>query len=354
MQKLNFRIQRLWWLFPLIAFDTLYFLLIQLLVLPPESRTLSQITLAWEAIAFMVFAGVVSIYTVVLIKNLLSKRRIGILSRYLQILAGSLLLFLVIVSITMFITEYLLGMKRDLNYVIGNALIFVFHHFIVSNVFIAYLYLKESGQLKQELLMAEKAKAELKLKVLQQQMSPHFLFNNLNTLISLVDPKDKEVLGFTKSLSSIYRYFTSSIGEDLVSLEKELEFIRHYFELIEYRFGPAYQLQLSGHKADHGKLLVVPMCLQLVVENAIKHNIGNRNKPLIISIKVNESSIKVSNLIREKKNQPTAEKSGTGLKNLDERCQLIMGKQVHYGSDGGIFTIQVPFISKVPYESIDH
>ena len=345
---------KLWWLLPLTIFDLLYFLLIQLLLLPPESRRLASVQLQWEAIAFMVFAGIVSLYTVVLVKNLLSKKQISIISRYLQILTGSLLVFLLIVSIAMFITEYLLGMQRDINYVIGNAVIFVFHHFIISNVFIAYLYLKETTSLRQSLLQAEKAKAELRLEVLQQQMSPHFLFNNLNTLVSLIDPKDSEVLGFTKSLSSIYRYFTSSMGEDLVPLEKELEFIMHYFELMAHRFGNAYQLNLTDNDLRQSQLLIVPMSLQLVVENAIKHNTGNRDSPLIIQMEVHKSSIIVSNTIRPKTHDRKVEKSGTGLKNLDKRCQLIMDKPLIYGVKGGDFVTQVPLINNVAHESTDH
>lgn len=342
------------WLIPLVIFDILYFLFVQLLILPLEDRKFSNIYIQWEAITFMVFAGIVSLYTVLLARKFLQKYSVGILSKYLMILGLSLVFFIAIVSIVMFTTEYLLGMQRDINYVIGNAVIFIFHHFIISNTFIAYLYLKESGELKNELLLSEKSKADLKLKVLQHQMSPHFLFNNLNTLVSLIKPNEKESLAFTKSLSSIYRYFSTNMKEDVVSLSDELEFIDHYFELMRHRFGTAYHLNVQDNDVATRPLLCVPMCLQLAIENVIKHNSGDRNKPLNIDISISEDEIKVENAIRPKPSTTSKEERGEGLNNLNERCQLIMDKSVRYHQRSNRFTIIIPLIKQIVNESTDH
>lgn len=342
------------WLLLLLLFDLVFYLFVQLATSPTDAQGNRDMAIHWEAIAFGFFTSLVSLYTVHLVKGMLKASQSSILARYIKILVFSLLLYTAIVAVFMFGVEYLLGNQRNLGYVLGNALVLVFHHFIVGNAFIAYLYLKESNTLKEELIVTEKMKAELELKALQQQMSPHFLFNNLNTLTSLIDPTEEDALAFTKSLASIYRYFTKSAGEDLVSLREELSFIEDYFELMTHRFGTAYRLKIETGQTDSKKILLVPMSLQLVVENAIKHNIGDRQNPLLIHMQVTETQVIVKNEIR-KKPQPSMEmESGTGLKNLDERCRLVIGHRLHYFMESNQFVVELPLIKQVSDEGIDH
>ncbi len=343
-----------WWLILLFFFDAFYTYFIQLVTSPESTRNTTAISIPWEGTLFLFFTSLISLYCVLLAKRLISKRPQRIAFKYLKILFLSLLIFSAIVASLMVSIEYLLGQQRDIYYVIGNAIIFTFHHFIISNAYTGYLYLKEYNELEQRLTITEKAKTELELKTLRQQMNPHFLFNNLNTLTSLIGPDQHEALDFTKSLSSIYRYFTSSIGDDLVALSDELDFIEHYFELMRHRFGSAYELKTHSPLTNPSEVLVVPMSLQVVIENVIKHNSGDRTKPLIVYLKVTEQEMLVKNEVRAKSLLPHESGSGTGLKNLNERCQLAIGRKLTYGIQGDNFIVKIPLIKRVSDENIDH
>lgn len=347
------KLRRYWWLLPLFIFDAVYNFFIQLVTSPPTAEGTTNVSIAWEAVGFIFLTSLVSLYCVLLVKRLLRKVHNSILLKYFKILILSLLVFTLIVAVFMITVEYLLGQQRDISYVLGNGLIFMFHHFIVSNAFTAYLYLKESSQLKQQLIVAEKMKTELELKTLQQQMSPHFLFNNLNTLTSLIDPNQKEALDFTKSLSSIYRYFTTNVREDVVSLSEELDFIQHYFELMRHRFGTAYQLKIESIPENASNILLLPMSLQIVIENVFKHNSGDRANPLMIHLDITESELILKNDIR-KKASLSKKRNGTGLKNLDERCQLAFGKGIKYEILSNSFTVKIPLIKRIKDENIDN
>lgn len=342
------------WLLLLLLFDLVFYLFIQLATSPTDAQGNRDIAIHWEAIAFGFFTSLVSLYTVHLVKGMLKASQGSILARYIRILVFSLFFYVLIVAAFMFGTEYLMGSQRNLGYILGNAIVLIFHHFIVGNAFIAYLYLKESNTLKEELIVTEKMKAELELKALQQQMSPHFLFNNLNTLTSLINPAEEDALTFTKSLASIYRYFTKNAGEDLVSLREELSFIEDYFELMTHRFGSAYRLEIETGTINPTKILLLPMSLQLVVENAIKHNSGDRQNPLLIHMQVTETQVIVKNEIRAKPQPSIETESGTGLKNLDERCRLVIGHGLRHFTKSDHFVVELPLIKQVNDESIDH
>lgn len=342
------------WVLLIVLFDFVFYLFVQLVTAPVDAQGNPQIVIHAEAISFGVLTSFVSLFTIRLVKRQLSNGHSSILTKYIKILVLSLLLYIFIAVAFMFVTEYLLGQRRNLGYFIGNGLILMFHHFIIGNAFIAYLYLKESSQLKEKLIISEKLKTELELRTLQQQMSPHFLFNNLNTLSSLIDPEQQDAVVFTKSMAGIYRYFTKNAGEDLVSLAAELRFIEDYFELITQRLGAAYQLRVEAHNIHTSRVWLVPMSLQLVVENVIKHNSGDRQNPLIIDLKLTEDIVTVKNQLRKKAGSSTETHSGTGLKNLDERSKLVLGKGICYYTKSDQFVVELPLIKQTSDDSTDY
>lgn len=353
-QQFNIAKKNYAWVLLIVLFDFVFYLFVQLVTAPVDALGRPEIVIHPEAIAFGGLTSFVSLFTIHFVKKRLGTSPSSILTKYIRILVLSLLLYAGIVAAFMFGAEYLMGQQRGIGYIIGNALILMFHHFIVGNAFIAYLYLKESARLKEELIVAEKLKTELELKALQQQMSPHFLFNNLNTLSSLIDPAQEDAATFTKSLASIYRYFTKNASEELVSLQDELRFIEDYFDLMAHRFGEAYQLNIELEQADLPRALLVPMSLQLVVENAIKHNSGDRQNPLVIHLQIKEQQLIVKNDLRKKNRPSDAMESGTGLKNLNERCRLVIGKSVEYYTDANQFVVALPLINQISHESTDH
>lgn len=342
------------WILLVVIFDFVFYLFIQLATAPKDVYGNPEIVIHREAIAFGILTSLVSLFTVQFVNKRLHAPQPSILIKYIKMLVLSLLLYAAIVATFMFTTETLLGQQRDMGYVIGNGIILIFHHFIVGNAFIAYLYLKESGKLREELIMAEKTRATLELKALQQQMSPHFLFNNLNTLSSLIDPAQKDATHFANKLANIYRYFTKNAGEDLVTLKEELNFIEDYFELMKQRLGTAYRLEIEQGAVPPSKTWIVPMSLQLVVENVMKHNSGDRQDPLLIHMKITQDQIVVTNELREKSGASGEIKSGTGLRNLDERCQLLTDKNIQYYIRENQFVVVLPLLNQISHESTDH
>ncbi|GAA4392648.1 sensor histidine kinase [Hymenobacter koreensis] len=198
--------------------------------------------------------------------------------------------------------------------------------------------------MQRRLLLAHKAQTESELKNLKAQIDPHFLFNNLNILYALIQ-QDKQIAShYLSCFSALYRYLIRHKDDDFVSLADELKFVDEYIYLLNHRFGQAY----SFHKvvlteANLDGRFVVPATLQILVENAIKHNRGDEDNPLAIVISVNDDTVSVSNKIRPK--LTPVESTGTGLLNLQERYKILSNKEMQIYRDG-FFEVLVPVIKE--------
>jgi len=151
--------------------------------------------------------------------------------------------------------------------------------------------IREEEQTKQVMIQAQ-------LDTLRNQAQPHFLFNSLNTLRDIIDQESKEdAKGFVDNLSDVYRFILESGSTNLISLEKELKFAKAYVHIQSERFGD--NLRMNWNIPENKQTaMIVPMSLQLLIENAIKHNIVSRAKPLIITIETKEDYLVVSNIIQ--------------------------------------------------------
>lgn len=175
---------------------------------------------------------------------------------------------------------------------------------------------------------------------LQNQLNPHFLFNSLNTLIAEIEYDPKNAIQFTRNLSEAYRYVLQCQSRSLVSLREELEFMQAYVFLHKVRLGD--YINVDNRIADgYMESQIPPLTLQLLVENAIKHNSITATKPMTITICINERELIVSNSVNLKKNTNT---TGTGLTNLSDRCQLITGKKLSIIKDDNLFTVKIPML----------
>ncbi|CAM4023416.1 Histidine kinase [Pedobacter westerhofensis] len=194
--------------------------------------------------------------------------------------------------------------------------------------------LYESERLKKESLISQ-------LELLRNQISPHFLFNSLNALITLV-PEDPQLsVLFIQRLSNVYRHVLNYNGKNVISLETEKNFLDDYIFLHQMRFGE--NLMISYHlpeKLDH--LQVIPFTLQMLVENAIKHNIISKRKPLAIDIRVTKNFIIVSNNLQRKTSG--VESTNTGLRNIVTRYELLTNKIVNILATSTEFTVSLPLI----------
>jgi len=195
--------------------------------------------------------------------------------------------------------------------------------------------IREEEQTKQVMIQAQ-------LDTLRNQAQPHFLFNSLNTLRDIIDQDSKEdAKGFVDNLADVYRFIIESGNSNVISLGKELKFAKAYIHIQSERFGDNLQLNWNIPEDKYSEM-IVPMSLQLLLENAIKHNIVSKSKPLIINVYIENNALVVSNRIQEKSTQTPSTK--IGLKNIEKRYQLISNKTPIINNAGEYFTVTLPLL----------
>jgi len=175
---------------------------------------------------------------------------------------------------------------------------------------------------------------------LKNQVNPHFLFNSLNTISSLVQSEPEAAERFINNLSAIYRYILENVQKDSVPLRSELDFLTDFYSLHKTRDEEKILLSVEAPGAERFRIL--PVSLQILLENAIKHNIATRENPLIITVKIEDQYITVRNNLQKKATQLISTK--TGLKNLAERSRLITGKVLIIEEDAHFFTVKLPLL----------
>ncbi len=185
--------------------------------------------------------------------------------------------------------------------------------------------------------------------VLQNQMSPHFLFNSLNTLTTLIAENQELAIDFTEKLSEVYRYILQNKEKELVTLKEELEFVEAYLYLLKIRYPENLytSIQVDPVYLDSH---IAPLTIQMLVENCIKHNVVNKNNPLHIEIYVqNGKSIVVKNNLQVKK---VLEKSTkTGLANIKKRYAYLCDETVDIITTTQNFMVAIPLINVVLNDS---
>lgn len=186
------------------------------------------------------------------------------------------------------------------------------------------------------------ANLEAQKQVLLQQLQPHFLFNALSTLKSLINENPEKAEEYSIHLSEFLRYSVHANQNDLVKLERECEFTKDFLNLQQVRFGNALQWTINIDQSEYQKFIPV-LSLQTVVENAIKHNAFTEKKPLNISIVSTDSKLIVRN---DKSSKPISIKSGIGLKNLSERYNFFTNNGLEIEEDEDSFTVHLKLIEK--------
>jgi hypothetical protein len=217
--------------------------------------------------------------------------------------------------------------------VLINVLCVVF----VTHVYETVLLIKDRGSDLLRLAQLERARAEAELAAVRAQLDPHFVFNSLNTLSHLVETDPRRAREFNERLADIYRVMLRRRG-DLVALSDELSLVREYVWLLRVRFGDAIALRVSGDEGAEARL--PPLSLQLLVENAVKHNELGEDRPLEIDIDVRSDEVAVSTSYRPRRLlHPSA---GVGLRNLDERYRLLGAGSIRVRPGPDRFEVVVP------------
>ena len=186
----------------------------------------------------------------------------------------------------------------------------------------------------------EKEKARYQFMTLKNQVNPHFLFNSLNTLASLAYTNADKTNFFAKKLSSVYRYFLTTSEKPSVTLAEEMTFVETYFQLEKIRFGESLQLRIKILAETQCKS-VIPTSIQMLVENAIKHNINTEQSPLVIEITSSGNTITVSNNYQPRQN---VKGNRMGLRNLRQQY-FLKGKAIHIEQSESTFAVTLQFIN---------
>ena len=214
-----------------------------------------------------------------------------------------------------------------------SLIIFYFYNTtLISNNWIKTI--EKNEELKRENLQA-------KYEALKNQVNPHFLFNSLNTLTGVVEQKPELATNFIKRLSDIYRYVLEQNDKEIVSIHEEMKFVEDYIFLSKMRFGEG--LIFNSHLTKNQNFQVAPLGIQMLVENAIKHNIISDDMPLKIEVENEDGCIIVKNNL-QRKNTTISGTEPLGLANLKHRYAYLSGASVEVIESEGKFIVKLPII----------
>ncbi|MDP2452983.1 MULTISPECIES: 2TM domain-containing protein [unclassified Kaistella] len=193
----------------------------------------------------------------------------------------------------------------------------------------------------QQKLIAKSANAQFES--LKNQLDPHFLFNSLNVLSSLIDENPAQAQRFTASMSKIYRYVLEQKDKELVTVEEELNFAKTYCDLLKTRFEDSVSFDFNVNEKDL-KFYVVPLSLQLLLENCIKHNFATSSKPLHIKIYSENGNLFIENNLQQR--EQVKESAGIGLSNIVQRYSLLTKQNVFIEKSATFFKVKIPILTQ--------
>ncbi|SIR41239.1 2TM domain-containing protein [Maribacter ulvicola] len=232
--------------------------------------------------------------------------------------------------------QFIAGEKAEY-YIYALAITLVVSLFI--HAFYFYKALQDT-KVKEQKIIAGSASA--KFDALKNQLDPHFLFNSLNVLTSLIEEDPMQAQKFTTSLSKVYRYVLEQKSKNLISVDEELKFARTYVRLLKMRFEDSIIFEIP-HEATNPDAKIVPLSLQLLLENAVKHNVVTSSKPLHIKIYEEEDYLYVTNNLQEK--QVVKKSSGVGLQNIRQRYAILTKKEMQIFKTAKEFKVRLPMLT---------
>lgn len=206
------------------------------------------------------------------------------------------------------------------------------------------LFLSKERELDMKIVdQLDKERIDAEMNALKNELDPHFIFNSLSTLSHLISTDTDKAQLFTQKLAQVYKYLLINKDREMISLNDEIKFIDDYFFLLRIRYDE--KLQLSLNIGDYGdKAMILPCSLQMLVENAIKHNLFTEREPLLINITMNGEYLKVENNVRTKLSSVDSTK--IGLYNLSNRYRLLYNKDIVIDKTDHSFTVKLPLIKQ--------
>lgn len=224
------------------------------------------------------------------------------------------------------------------NYVFAFVMTFI----VLLSFYTFYIYKAyNESKIKEQKIIAGTANA--KFESLKNQIDPHFLFNSLNVLSSLIEENPENAQRFTTSLSKIYRYVLEQKDKELVSVEEELKFAKTYMNLLKMRFENSLFYELP-EMISNPEAKVVPLSLQLLLENTVKHNVVSEQRPLHIRIFIEGEYLVIQNDFQKK--EVIQSRQGVGLQNIVNRYGIITNRKVLIEQNESMFMVKIPILTK--------
>lgn len=249
-------------------------------------------------------------------------------------------LYTMIFSTTIYFFEQrILGQEFEISLYYDIFVTFLITYFITA-IHEAYYFYRQWKLNFSKSIKLERDNIEANFEALKNQINPHFLFNSLNSLTGMVEDRP-EAVDYIANLSDFLRYLLKTGEKELVSVEEELEIVEKYINLQRSRFGDSLKLNVNLDMKDRKKNLP-PLVLQMLTENAIKHNIVSADRPLEIGICTDQQSLCVKNNLNRKTGVPS---TGKGLFNIRERYALYTGKKVEVTETKEYFEVRVPLLN---------
>ena len=197
------------------------------------------------------------------------------------------------------------------------------------------------------IILKNKENVRLQKKYLKLQLDPHFVFNSLSSLAGMIEEEPQRAEEYVVRLSQVYRYMLFNIDQDYITINEAMDFARTYVSLLNLKYNDKIILELDEEKVK-GEDRILALSIQLLIENAVKHNSPQENRPLHIQISVQENMLTIKNnrIYFHGRNDQIAESYGIGLKNLRQRYELECGKKIGYSVTRDSFEIRLPIIKK--------
>ena len=234
--------------------------------------------------------------------------------------------------------QYFLEKEKPIDYLFTVVVTII----VTLSLYSIYFYRAyQENKVKEQKIIAGTASA--KYESLKNQIDPHFLFNSLNVLSSLIEENPENAQRFTTSLSKVYRYVLEQKDKDLVSVEEELSFAETYMNLLKMRFENSLTYEIPTQELN-SEFKVVPLSLQLLLENTVKHNVVAEQKPLHIMIYIENGYLVIENNLQKK--EVLQDRKGVGLQNIVDRYAIISKKKMIIEQSETSFKVKLPILTK--------
>ena len=258
-----------------------------------------------------------------------------------KIFSSSLISYLVLMQTFSLAIAFIFGnVERNFTREIFTLTTFMYllDGFIYGSFFLAYYYYNKNKRNQEQLATYNKALSESRIIQLKTQLNPHFLFNNLNVLDQLIEEDKHKASDFLNEFADLYRFVLQASDKKTIPIREELTFAKQYLNLIQHKYGNAYQLKFESQNSNGA---IVPLTLQLLIENAVQHNLGTEKNPVFIKI-LTGKNISISNNLIPKRNTKTA--SGRALNNLKEQYKLLTDIPIEIQKLEKTFSVIIPII----------